>query len=49
MPLPKPKRDETRYRFIDRCINDVTIKREYPDPDQRIAVCSTIWKQEITQ
>jgi hypothetical protein len=49
MPLPKPNKGENRYQFMHRCINNVITKRDFPDPEQRVAVCSTIWKEETGQ
>ena len=39
MPLPKPKPKETQAEFISRCISDPIMGREFPDRDQRAAVC----------
>ena len=39
MPLPEKKEDETKGEFVARCIADETMKREYPDIVQRVAVC----------
>jgi len=39
MPLPKPTPIETQKDFIKRCMGDTTIAREYPELDQRYAVC----------
>jgi len=49
MPLPKPNKGENRYQFMNRCINAVVTKRDFPDPDQRVAVCSAIWKEETQE
>lgn len=49
MPLPKPDKGETRYEFMHRCINAEVSKEEFPDVDQRLAVCSAIWKEETGQ
>ena len=49
MPLLKPEKSENRYQFMHRCINHVITKREFPDADQRVAVCSAIWKEETGQ
>jgi len=46
MPLPKPKSGEKKGTFIIRCINDEVMKREYPERDQRVAVCYAIYKEE---
>lgn len=39
MPIPKPNKDEDRQKFVSRCIGDNTMKKEYPDSKQRVAVC----------
>jgi len=46
MPLPKPEKNEDKTKFLDRCIKNNTIKTEYPDINQRIAVCNTQWKNK---
>ncbi len=46
MPLPKPKDDEKEQDFIGRCMGDETMKDEYPDNDQRLAVCYSLWKDK---
>lgn len=45
MPLPKPNTGETKDSFISRCMEDETIRSEYPDTDQRYAVCSAQFKE----
>lgn len=45
MPLPKPKENEKYEEFIQRCASDDTMNKEYPDEDQRIAVCHSLWKK----
>lgn len=39
MPLPEPNPGETRNQFIDRCVADPAMVREFPDAAQRRAVC----------
>ena len=39
MPLPKKNSDEDNKKFMSRCMSDTTMKKEYPAPNQRIAVC----------
>lgn len=39
MPIPKPNPNEDRQKFISRCMSDETMKKEYTDNKQRIAVC----------
>lgn len=43
MPLPKPKKDEKKKDFIDRCMSNDVMKDEYDDNDQRLAVCYSLW------
>lgn len=46
MPLPKPKDGETQEEWIDRCMSNAAMMKEFPDDDQRLAVCSQKWKDE---
>jgi hypothetical protein len=39
MPLPEKRDDETRTEFIVRCMSDETMQQEFPERDQRLAVC----------
>ena len=44
MPQPKPNDGETHEEWIDRCMSNPTMKNEFDDNDQRLAVCNTIWE-----
>ena len=46
MPIPKPKNGEKEEDFIDRCMGNKTMQQEYPDNDQRLAVCYSQWKNK---
>jgi len=46
MPLPERKPDESYEEFIDRCMADPVMNREFPDEAQRRAVCE---RQSKTQ
>ena len=46
MPLPTPKKDEGQDDFIKRCMSNDTMKEEFPDNDQRLAVCFQKWKDK---
>ena len=46
MPLPKRNSYETRDEFIDRCMSDSVMNKEYPDNKQRLAVCSVQWRKK---
>jgi hypothetical protein len=39
MPLPKPNDEENDNEFMSRCMDNDTMKKEYPDNKQRIAIC----------
>ena len=43
MPLPKPRPDEDKDDFIDRCMGDDVTNEDFPDPAQRRAVCESQW------
>lgn len=39
MPIPKPKQNEDKQKFIARCMGNETMKKDYPDNKQRVAIC----------
>lgn len=39
MPLPKRNKDENKDSFVSRCMGNETMKKEYPDEKQRVAIC----------
>jgi hypothetical protein len=39
MPIPSKKENEDKQKFVSRCMGDETMKKEYPDSKQRIAIC----------
>ena len=48
MPIPKPLPKEQNNEFIQRCMMDDVMVREYKDTDQRYAVCrEQLQKHEI--
>ena len=46
MPIPKPKAREKMTEFLGRCMTDATMEQEYPNKNQRIAVCARQWKEK---
>lgn len=46
MPLPTPNSGESRQDFIARCVRNPTMEAEYPDNDQRVAVCINQWDDD---
>jgi hypothetical protein len=39
MPIPKPNPNEDKEKFVSRCMSNDTMKQEYSDSKQRVAVC----------
>lgn len=39
MPIPEPQGKEKKSKFMARCISDPVMRKEFPDINQRIAVC----------
>ena len=46
MPLPKPRAQESDNQFISRCMIDDTMSSEYPNRNQRYAVCNNLLTQK---
>lgn len=46
MPLPKPKTGETEDAFMSRCMSNDVMSAEYPDQDQRVAVCQNSFRSD---
>ena len=44
MPLPKRKKGEKHDDFVKRCMSDDAMNKEFPDADQRRAVCENLAK-----
>ena len=49
MPLPKPKKDETRDEFLARALDSPSIKNEFSTNDQRISVAAALWENADKQ
>lgn len=45
MPIPKPSKDETKEKFISRCMGDDVMNKEFPDRKRRAGVCFSQWKR----
>ena len=39
MPIPKPEPNEDKQKFVARCMGNETMKKDYPDNKQRVAIC----------
>ena len=42
MPMPKPADGESKKDFLSRCMGDEMMNSEFPDNDQRYAVCNDL-------
>ncbi len=49
MPIPKPKKGEKHDDFMDRCLGDDLMVKDYPDEKQRYAVCQKQWDDKDKQ
>jgi hypothetical protein len=49
MPLPKPKGTESRKDFMQRCMSDSVTVSEFPNTDQRLAVCSKQYRDKYEE
>jgi len=49
MPLPKPGEDEEEKVFIARCMGNETVKDDFPDNKQRLAICYSQWRGKETK
>ncbi len=39
MPLPNRRKDQDPKAFVSNCMGNPTMKKEYPDEKQRVAIC----------
>jgi hypothetical protein len=48
MPIPKPTEGETKDEFMNRCMGDDVMVKEY-EQDQRWQVCNSSWEESKNQ
>lgn len=46
MPIPKPMPGEPEKDFMERCMADDVMSEEYPDGDQRVAICASSYSEK---
>jgi hypothetical protein len=46
MPLPEPEKTEKLGEFIKRCMANPTMNKEFPDRNQRAAVCRSQYEKK---
>lgn len=44
MPIPNPKGPEGKKEFLNKCMGDDVMVKEFSDPKQRYAVCQSKYK-----
>lgn len=45
MPLPSPNKDETKREFMDRCLSNENVNKEFDvEKDQNYAYCIDEWE-----
>ena len=49
MPIPTPNTNEEKKDFIQRCMADSKMASEYTNTDQRLAVCSTSYEENLNK
>lgn len=45
MPIPKPSKNQSKDEFVEECMSDETMKRDY-ERKKRLAICLSKWKRE---
>lgn len=46
MPIPNPGEKENRETFMNRCLSDSVMNKEYKDTNQRYAICASQWREK---
>jgi hypothetical protein len=46
MPIPKPSPGQERNDFIESCMSNPTMKEEFENDNQRLAVCNNSWNEK---
>ena len=49
MPIPTPNPNEDKKDFVQRCMSDDKMVSEYEGIDQRLAVCSQSYEENLAQ
>lgn len=49
MPLPKPRSNEDKDAFLERCLKSSSIQNEFSTNEQRVAVCNYLWNASEKQ
>lgn len=49
MPIPTPREGESSNNFMGRCMSDPTMKKEYKNNQQRVAVCMSKATEDMSK
>ena len=49
MPIPKKDKKEDKGKFLERCMGDNVMKKEFPNNKQRYAVCNSKLKKAVAE
>jgi hypothetical protein len=49
MPIPQKGKKENNDKFLERCMSDNVMKKEFPNNKQRYAVCNTKLKKAVAE
>lgn len=47
MPIPNPKPTEDQQEFMQRCMADEVMNKEFSDAKQRLSVCYAQWQKKM--
>ena len=43
MPIPQPNAEESKDKYMAKCMSDKTMNEEHPNQDKRYAICISTW------
>lgn len=49
MPLPKVGNNESKEKFLSRCMMDIHMNKEFENDSQRFAVCQSIYEDRAEE
>ena len=49
MPIPTPRKDEDRSKFMSRCMSDPVMRKDYKNNQQRVAVCMSKATEDMSK
>jgi hypothetical protein len=49
MPLPSPRQGQTQDEFMQTCMSNENMKKEFPQNKQRVAVCMQKWRDKSSK